>query len=313
MYTLFLFRSSLIGSGFSFGDLKEAKLQNHDYEPTVRLDFFISLSLFSQNIFQSFASIQSYNKYKMYNFLFTVAIVCALFPSVYAQNGCPIVETVPNFNLTEYISAPWYVQQQAENAYSPIERNYCVMAEYAIKDNPSFWRYTVQVKNSAQNKLGVKYKAELCAYQTEGEDIGKLAVAPCFLPKFASGDYWIIAYNEDDGYALISGGQPTIQTPNGCKTGTGTNNSGLWIFTRDQVRNDTLVNGVRNIAQEKGFDISVLNDVDQTICDECEDSLDTFLVRGVERDCGWISERFTWFRCLLYANQYCPQTCGKCE
>jgi lipocalin len=250
----------------------------------------------------------------MYHLLTVVAaLTFALSSFAYAQDECRAVDTVPNFNLTTYVSAPWYVQQQAENAYSPIERNYCVMAEYAIKDEPSFWGYTVQVKNSAQNELGVKYGAELCAYQIEGQDVGKLAVAPCFLPKFASGDYWVIDYNEDKGYALISGGQPTIKTENGCKTGDGTNNSGLWIFTRDQARNEEIVNEVRNIAKDNGFDISVLNDVDQTVCDECEDSLDTFLVRGVEKDCGWVSERFTWLRCLLYASQYCPQTCGKCD
>ena len=59
----------------------------------------------------------------------------------------------------------------------------------------------------------------------------------------------------------------TIQVGDGCKTGTGVNNSGLWIFTREQTRDNDIVNKVRNVAKSKGFDITVLNDVDQTNCD----------------------------------------------
>ncbi|CAE7270952.1 unnamed protein product [Symbiodinium necroappetens] len=49
-------------------------------------------------------------------------------------------------------------------------------------------------------------------------------------------------------------------------TGSGTNGSGLWIFTRDQKRDEALVQKVRAIAAQKGFDLSVLNDVDQSAC-----------------------------------------------
>merc|ERR1719379_485015 len=95
-----------------------------------------------------------------------------------------------------------------------------------------------------------------------------LAVAPFFLPYALSGDYWILAYDEAQGYALISGGAPTKSFEGGCRTGTGTNGSGLWIFTRQRNREETLVQKVRGIAAEKGFDLSVLNDVDQTECNE---------------------------------------------
>merc|ERR1712137_1244805 len=51
-----------------------------------------------------------------------------------------------------------------------------------------------------------------------------------------------------------------------CRTGQGVNQAGLWIFTRQQVRDDNSVRKVRNIAEKKGFDLTVLNDVDQTNC-----------------------------------------------
>jgi len=45
---------------------------------------------------------------------------------------------------------------------------------------------------------------------------------------------------------------------------------GLWIFSRSQERDDALIDKVRTIAVDAGFDISVLNDVDQSNCDESE-------------------------------------------
>ena len=113
----------------------------------------------------------------------------------------------------------------------------------------------------------------LCAYQTNPDtdtEMAKLAVAPCFLPKRFAGPYWIVAYDEVKGYALISGGQPDLPSYNsnnefmGCTTGRGVNNSGLWIFSRSFVRDEELVEEVMDIAKGLGFDVSVLNDVDQS-------------------------------------------------
>merc|ERR1712066_238677 len=79
--------------------------------------------------------------------------------------------------------------------------------------------------------------------------------------------YWVIVYDESAGYALVSGGAPKIDGQGGlCRTGTGVNQAGLWIFTRQQTRDEALVQKVRQMAQSKGFDLSVLNDVDQSNC-----------------------------------------------
>jgi hypothetical protein len=116
----------------------------------------------------------------------------------------------------------------------PLDQNYCTRAQYTIRDSPTFpWGYTVDVNNFAQDALGNDYGGPLCAFQ-ENESSAKLAVAPCFLPKFAAGPYWIIAYDEAEGYALVSGGQPTIPGENGgCKTGTGTQQ--LWTVDLHRV------------------------------------------------------------------------------
>eukprot|EP00470_Lotharella_oceanica_P003282 CAMPEP_0170168362 /NCGR_PEP_ID=MMETSP0040_2-20121228/1431_1 /TAXON_ID=641309 /ORGANISM="Lotharella oceanica, Strain CCMP622" /LENGTH=223 /DNA_ID=CAMNT_0010406595 /DNA_START=151 /DNA_END=822 /DNA_ORIENTATION=- len=178
--------------------------------------------------------------------------------------GCKDLDVVENFDLDAYISAKWYIQQQQVVDYLPAERFYCVTAEYSRRDNPGLFRYDINVKNKAyEADRTTMSEGNLCAFIAGN---AKLAVAPCFVPRFAAGPYWIVAYNEEEGYALVSGGQPSIKTENGCKNGDGTNNSGLWIFTRDQQRNETLVAKVRDIAAEKGFDLSVLLDVDQTNC-----------------------------------------------
>jgi len=201
--------------------------------------------------------------------LLSIALVAAslFFPHAHAQ--CKDVTTAPNFDLTSYISAPWYVQQQAVNTYLPEENFYCVKASYEQKRRPTFpWRYTIGVNNVASEGSvdGNVVGGDLCAYETDSSNPAKLAVAPCFLPRIVAGDYWVIAYDEQEGYALISGGQPTIQTPEGCKTGSGINDSGLWVFSRGQQRNETLVDKVRAIAKDQGFDLSVLKNVVQEGC-----------------------------------------------
>jgi len=185
-------------------------------------------------------------------------------------NSCSIVTTQPGFNLATFISANWFIQQQMPIEYQTIDQLYCVEAQYTTLNPPKFWGQTIQVRNVARSVEGFEQDSEdlLCASQgSDASDPAKLQVGPCFLPRWegvTSGPYWVLAYDEAAGYALISGGQPTIQMANGCRTGTGTNGSGLWIFTRQQMRNEALVQQVRNIAYQKGFDLSVLKDVDQT-------------------------------------------------
>merc|ERR1712146_770808 len=129
-------------------------------------------------------------------------------------------------------------------------------------------RFTTMLKKRTEPSMIPKI---ICAVKdSDYNDDARLRVGLCALPRIngvTTGPYWIVAYDEVKGYALVSGGQPTIPTSNGlCKTGSGVNNSGLWIFTREQQRNDDLVNEVRAIAKSKGFDLSVLKDVDQSNC-----------------------------------------------
>jgi lipocalin len=108
----------------------------------------------------------------------------------------------------------------------------------------------------------------LCAYQVK-TGTSQLAVAPCFTPQFVAGAYWVVAYDEGAGYALVSGGQPRIPTKQDglCRTGTTYYNSGLFILLRSPVRNEALIETVKGIANDLGIDTGGLFSVDHTDCD----------------------------------------------
>lgn len=191
---------------------------------------------------------------------------------------CPTVATQAGFDLDSFISKRWYAQQQMPVLYLPASQNYCVYAEYSKFEKPSLFGFTIQVHNYAEEASGTVHdsKTFICARPGDAQDPAKLEVGPCFLPAVKGitvGPYWVVAYDEAEGYALISGGQPTVQGTEGCRTGSGVNGAGLWIFTRSQQRDEALVQKVRGLARGKGFDLSVLNDVDQSHCTAREEEL----------------------------------------
>lgn len=178
-----------------------------------------------------------------------------------AKTGIP-------FDTKWYANGTWYIQQQMAIVYLPKGFNNCVAATYTILPKPSILGYNIDVHNHAENPQGEQPSGpkDICSQIVNGT-AGKLRVAPCFVPASLAGPYWIVAYDQAAGWALVSGGPPTEQGDNGkCKTGTGVNGSGLWIFTRQQLRDDAVVNKVRFLADSLGFDLSVLADVDQSTC-----------------------------------------------
>jgi lipocalin len=202
---------------------------------------------------------------------------------VVAAATCPPegFDTVENFDIGSFISAKWFIQQEMVTEYLPVSQNYCVAADYARKGK-SFFGWDIQVHNLAVEKDGTRHDSGsfLCA-KVVNEARGKLKVGPCFLPPWlpgAAGPYWVLAFDNEKGYALISGGAPTVEGDAGCRTGSGVNGAGLWIFTRARRRDDALIAEVRAIAAMKGFDLSVLNDVDQTNCDAAPEAVGVPLV-----------------------------------
>merc|ERR1711904_466735 len=214
-------------------------------------------------------------------------IVCAAaahaFPSM--VGGCKEVTTQPNFNLTKFTSHKWFIHKQMTIKYLPANERYCVVATYTQKDATH-----IKVHNYANinhtngpvddSDVHVKALGGICGKAT-GDVASKLEVGPCYLgviSRFTYGPYWVVAAGDSScvgatcpqpeqyEWALISGGQPKHQTAGGCTTGTGVNDSGMWIFQAASQRNETLLAGVEAIAKAKGFDISVLHDVEQAGC-----------------------------------------------
>lgn len=193
------------------------------------------------------------------------------------ESSCPNVSTVDNFNLTEYVRDRWYIQRQQVTNYLPIETNYCVSARYSISNKKvPFYQGTVLNVYNQANMDGVngtninKNNFTLCARIPDSNVSSKLLVAPCFLPNIFAGDYWVIDAGPSSNnyqYAIVSGGQPTIQLKDGCTTSTnGTNDSGFWFFTRQQNVNNTLINLMNTLAREKGFSLMLMNNVTQKGC-----------------------------------------------
>jgi lipocalin len=176
---------------------------------------------------------------------------------------------VQNFSLDVFAAKRWYVQEQMQVSAVPANAHACIHADYKLLEKKTFWGYDIQVHNVAADDAPPHKVHDsgtfICAKIVDA-NAGKLAVGPCFLPSIFAGPYWVIAYNESEGYALISGGPPTKSFPGGCRTGQGVNSAGLWVFTRSQARDDALVEKVTQLATKKGFDVSVLERADQTQC-----------------------------------------------
>ena len=128
----------------------------------------------------------------------------------------------------------------------PIETNYCVSADIHTNKNVPFYHGTVlDVYNQANmnelNGTNINKNNLLCARIPDSNVSYKLLVAPCFYKNFCE-FYWVMIGPSSGNYeyAIISGGQPTVQMKDGCTTSTnGTNNSGFWFFTRQQNVNNT--------------------------------------------------------------------------
>ena len=188
---------------------------------------------------------------------------------------CNNIQTLENFNLSEYVKHKWFIQKQQETLYLPKEYNYCVTARYELTNQtvPFFDGNVLSVVNFAKknNITGEpvnKNNTTLCARQTKVKS--KLLVAPCFLPNIFAGDYWIIdagPKSNDYQWAIISGGNPTQQYKNGCTTKTNTiNNSGLWLFTKTQNASQQIIDYMLNKLKSVGFTTDLLNNVVQKGC-----------------------------------------------
>jgi lipocalin len=198
----------------------------------------------------------------------------------FIESKCSTIslQTNPPINVTEYIKSSWYIQEQQINGYQKEEDLNCVVATYNIDNKskvPFFKGKVFSVYNYA-NKYSVNGNATnnstvLCGRIPNTNHSEKILVAPCFLPNIFGGPYWIVLagpYQNDYKWAVVSGGQPTVQVTNStCTTKTtGVNGSGLWIFSRTKVLDQDTLKMIKQKMINKGIAISKLLQVQQKGC-----------------------------------------------
>ena len=204
-------------------------------------------------------------------------LIFFLMLSSITNHQCPKVNTMNNFNITEYVKSKWYIQKQQITSYLPLRENYCVTANYELSDRKiiGYNGIVLNVYNYANidmvnGKNANRHNQVLCARIPNRNISSKLLVAPCFLPNYFGGDYWVIAAGPNSNnyeWALISGGQPTVHYNDGCTTKTdGSNGAGLWYFTRNKIVNKSVIDTIDKIAISNGYTLSQLHDVNQTNC-----------------------------------------------
>ena len=198
-----------------------------------------------------------------------------------ASGDCKTVSPLAELNITEYLRATWYSQQQQLTSYQPASELFCVSATYNDEPDrtvPFFDGFVASAYNYAtrQNVSGepanTKDGMVLCARQQDPKVQGGLSVAPCFLPNVFTGPYDVVGVGvAADGvkydWVIVSGGQPSEKQADGlCTTKTGTYFGGLWLFTRETVASDATVAAARAKMADLGISTSQLVDVPQAGC-----------------------------------------------
>lgn len=211
-----------------------------------------------------------------------------------ASAACADVETQSDFNLTEWIRASWYIQKQQVNGYQSEDRLNCVVATYnetyhgTASSVPFFGGNVITVFNDCNvgSKNGPvsnnftdpdfkrSFGSPLCARQTNEEHPERLSVAPCLLPNFLAGDYWVLHAGpspDNYEYAAVIAGQPTVEKEDGCTTpdtcsGPSQTGCGLWLFTRVPVPDVAKVTHLEDVLHAKGVSTQLLKEIDHTDC-----------------------------------------------
>ena len=193
----------------------------------------------------------------------------------------PGFDSVKEFDLETYTEQPWFVIQQSPNSYQPVDKLFCVRAEYRIVEHdldvdPSALYVFNQARTGSVDGPGDGIDSLLSAVVVNGPR-GQLKVGPSFVPPEAYGPYWVEALGEVEAgdkvsyeWAIVSGGPPMFQGANGkCRNAKDTaegNGEGLWIFSRTPTMDPNTLTEIRGLAESLGFDTSVLQNVEQKGC-----------------------------------------------
>merc|ERR1719343_1786702 len=200
-----------------------------------------------------------------------------IYHKIHAKN-CTHLESVSNFSLDTFISAPWYPQWQNEqsNRHESSMMN-CSSATFSKKAE-SFWGWGLNMDFEGFHEKSVLEEeftergflaehTKRCAYQQEG---GYLKYGVCSMPRTMGSPFWVIYYNETLGATIMVGGQPNNFNET---TGKCSFLDPIWnnmvIFTRERVPSDTsYINSLKTyMSDDLELDTSNMFQVPQTGCD----------------------------------------------
>lgn len=221
--------------------------------------------------------------------ILTLALLCKV-----AEGACQPLSVQSDFNVTEWLRASWYVQKQQKNGYQKPSSLNCVVATYNETYRgtqpyvPGFRGQAFTVYNDCReggkdgpvcnNFTSPDFKPSfaipLCGRVTNKAEPAKLSVAPCLLPNFLAGNYWVAAAGprpDDYQYAIVLAGQPTVERSDGCTTPDTCSNPaqfscGLWFFTRQPIPEPSVMDTLSKTAREKGISTELLVTVDHADC-----------------------------------------------
>ena len=136
-----------------------------------------------------------------------------------------------------------------------------------------FFRGTVVSVHNQANRGRVngpnanKSNMTLCGRLADKKEAARLEVAPCFLPNFFAGPYWVLGVGPEYSWAVVIGGQPTEQYDDGCTTGeSGVNHSGLWLLMRAREPSEATLDAMHALLKEQGVTTSRLHAVAHAGC-----------------------------------------------
>ncbi|KAL4535851.1 hypothetical protein Ndes2526A_g05413 [Nannochloris sp. 'desiccata'] len=197
-----------------------------------------------------------------------------------ASTQCPYpgFDSVKDFDLARYISAPWFVQKQIPIQFQPENTLFCVRAEY-IPIDPANPLNAVNVLNYA-NRGGVNgpptgtsgaggpsaFPGRFIANVPNPEDPSKLnvgfALGETATTPLVGAPYWVVAIDEEAyQWAIITGGAPTQESGEGKCISDG----GFWFFSRTPVDPESTA-VMMEVAEGLGLDTAKLLDVPQEGC-----------------------------------------------
>lgn len=209
------------------------------------------------------------------------------------------LDSVKDFDLKKYISAPWYSIEQVEVSYQPNNSFYCTRARYVPVD-PNDLSKGINVINYSNldrvngPAIGVSGAAGNTSFSlfavpapVKGDRAAsKLLVGPRQFVASApaavvakrlnaeNGNYRVVAAgpskNASLGYdwAVIVGGSsaPSEKTPNGLCGPSKAKDEGLWLFHRQPLAPASDIATMKQKAKELGIDTSRLQPVQQKGC-----------------------------------------------